>query len=179
MGPFQCEICEDVFPSKQLFVDHIRTEHRNIIDLVVLRSLQLDLKKRKEKVMSAEAVKKQRRKSVKRKVEIEERDLDREFVAGKRKYTSLQELQYRDRMGNILPKSAGKWPGLCRVCGKTISRTNEMFKHRQTHSCQASLRHRGLRHRSGGVLVVTVLQDYSPAPASLPQGSHSREKGWE
>ena len=93
-----------------------------------------------------------------------------------RKYTNQQELKYRDWMGNILPKSAGKWPGLCRVCGKTISRANEMFKHRQTYSCQSSLRHRGLRHSNSGILVVTVVQNHPHTLTSQSQ-VHSIEVG--
>jgi hypothetical protein len=36
-GPYQCEICQKISDTKRLFVDHIRSEHKDVIDPSVLR----------------------------------------------------------------------------------------------------------------------------------------------
>lgn len=48
IGPYQCEICQDITNTKQEFVDHIKRLHRNIVDEEVLKSLENDLKKSKK-----------------------------------------------------------------------------------------------------------------------------------
>ena len=99
VGPFQCEICREVSTTKQMFVSHIKTQHWHSVDPQVLRALELDLKKRKQKVEknSAAAKTSERRK--------------RRREGEKRPYSHRQDLQYVDLAGNILPRAAGKCPG--------------------------------------------------------------------
>ena len=113
MGPFQCEICKEVSATKQMFVTHIKTRHRHSVDPEVLRSLELDLRKRQEKIEKtvAGAKTRPRRKRGKLSVKVEADSEGEKFAREKRKYEHRQELQYVDLAGNILPKAAGKYPG--------------------------------------------------------------------
>ena len=118
VGPFQCEICREVSPTKLLFVTHIKTRHRFSVDPEILRSLELDLKKREERIESSSTAAKTRERGKKRKtsasVKLEtEADSDGEkFVpVEKRKYEYRKELLYVDLSGRILPKAAGIYPG--------------------------------------------------------------------
>ena len=113
VGPFQCEICKEVSATKQMFVTHIKTRHRHSVDPEVLRSLELDLRKREEKIEKtvAGAKTRPRRKRGKLSVKVEADSEGEKFAREKRKYEHRQELQYVDLAGNILPKAAGKYPG--------------------------------------------------------------------
>ena len=53
IGPYQCEICHGVTHTKVEFVAHIKAKHRGIVDKDVLRSLESDIRKAKEKEMVA------------------------------------------------------------------------------------------------------------------------------
>ncbi len=53
IGPYQCEICQAITNTKQDFVEHIKKNHRNIVDEEVLRSLEHDLKISKKKAAAA------------------------------------------------------------------------------------------------------------------------------
>jgi len=53
LGPYQCEICQEITDTKQEFVAHIKALHKDMVDEAVLRSLESDLKKRKKKEMAA------------------------------------------------------------------------------------------------------------------------------
>ena len=70
------------------------------------------VKKREKKFSrrSAEAKirPKRKQKQTKRSLKVES-DSDEEFLPGKKKF--LQEVEYRDEKGNILPKTAAKCPG--------------------------------------------------------------------
>lgn len=55
MGPYQCEICQEITDTKQEFVSHIKALHKDMVDEAVLRSLESDLKKRKKKEMAADS----------------------------------------------------------------------------------------------------------------------------
>ena len=97
------------------------------------------------------------KKSKKRKLES---DSDEEFIfsVAKKNYSGYTDLQYIDEEGNPLPKSAGKGPGLCNVCGKTLGRANEMFKHQQTLSCRSVAGQKGqeVDEKAKDILVVVV-----------------------
>ena len=45
IGPYQCEICQNITQTKKEFVEHIKAKHRKIVDEEVLRSLEKDLQK--------------------------------------------------------------------------------------------------------------------------------------
>jgi len=49
VGPYQCEICQEITDTKQLFVEHVKSLHKDMVDEQVLRSLETDLKKRMKK----------------------------------------------------------------------------------------------------------------------------------
>ena len=53
IGPYQCEICQEITHTKQEFVEHIKNNHRKVVDEEVLRSLEHDLKISKKKEMKA------------------------------------------------------------------------------------------------------------------------------
>ena len=44
LGPYQCEICQEITDTKQEFVAHIKALHKDMVDEAVLRSLESDLK---------------------------------------------------------------------------------------------------------------------------------------
>ena len=48
-GPYQCEICQEITETKQLFVNHIRRLHRGEVDTQVLSSLESDLRKKERR----------------------------------------------------------------------------------------------------------------------------------
>jgi hypothetical protein len=43
IGPYQCEICQNITSTKQEFVDHIKANHRGVVDEEVLTSLEKDV----------------------------------------------------------------------------------------------------------------------------------------
>lgn len=49
IGPYQCEICQNITQTKQEFVDHIKDNHRDVVDEEVLQSLEKDLQKSRRK----------------------------------------------------------------------------------------------------------------------------------
>ena len=53
IGPYQCEICQQITHTKVEFVEHIKNNHRKVVDEEVLRSLEHDLKISKKKEMKA------------------------------------------------------------------------------------------------------------------------------
>lgn len=53
IGPYQCEICQQITHTKQEFVDHIKSNHKKVVDEEVLRSLEHDLKISRKKEMKA------------------------------------------------------------------------------------------------------------------------------
>ena len=112
VGPFLCEICQQVSNTKQDFVSHIKVNHRDSIDPAVLQSLESDLEKRKKKLLeksvAVEAIKRPKRqhKQIKRRIDS---DSDDDFIPEKKKL--IPEVEYRDEKGNVLPKNAGKCPG--------------------------------------------------------------------
>merc|ERR1719219_2007030 len=126
VGPYQCEICQDITNTKQDFVDHIKAKHRSRIDPAVLRTLESDLRKRKKKLLKKSGkFPAQKKKSKGRKKSLES-DSDEEYLGGggggrgKKYQSNSQNFNYIDEEGNPLPKSAGKLPGTCSICGKTI-----------------------------------------------------------
>ena len=196
VGPFQCEMCQEISGTKQDFVNHIKANHRDFIDPEVLGSLESDLKIREKKILKkrekslaekssvvkksgkSQSVKKkpkvptkksgkipsvEPKKSKKRKLES---GSDEEFIfsVAKKNYSGYTDLQYIDEEGNPLPKSAGKGPGLCNVCGKTLGRANEMFKHQQTLSCRAVASEKGqeVDEKAKDILVVVVKNYQGP-----------------
>ena len=204
VGPFQCEMCQEISGTKQDFVSHIKANHRDFIDPEVLGSLESDLRIREKKILKkrqkllAEKMKSEKssvekkseksqpgkkklvvpakkksgkspsvdtkvKKSKKRKLES---DSDEEFIfsVAKKNYSGFTDLQYIDEQGNPLPKSAGKGPGLCNVCGKTLGRANEMFKHQQTLSCRSVASQKGQQvdEKAKDILVVVVKNYQGP-----------------
>ena len=110
----------------------------------------------------SETMKKKSTTSSKRK-QIVESDSDEDYRGSAKKvnyasHASYSELQYIDEEGNPLPKSAGKFRGLCNVCGKVLGRANEMFKHQQTINCQAVAKSKGIVNGNikDNVMVVVV-----------------------
>ena len=117
----------------------------------------------KKKSGKSPSVENKSKKSKKRKLES---DSDEEFIfsVAKKNYSGYTDLQYIDEEGNPLPKSAGKGPGLCNVCGKTLGRANEMFKHQQTLSCRTVAGQKGQQvdEKAKDILVVVVKNYQGP-----------------
>merc|ERR1719300_18153 len=113
---------------------------------------------------------KKKQKPTKRSLKLES-DSDEEFLPGKKKF--LQEVEYRDEKGNILPKTAAKCPAVCEVCGKNISRAGDMLKHRQTLTCRTNLRDSLVQGSSR--LVVTV-PNYQGALDTVSQSPVTRSQ---
>ena len=73
VGPFQCEMCQEISGTKQDFVNHIKANHRDFIDPEVLGSLESDLKIREKKILKkrekslAEMIKSEKSSVVKKK----------------------------------------------------------------------------------------------------------------
>ena len=63
VGPFQCEMCQDVSSTKQDFLHHIKDNHRDFIDPDVLYSLESDIRKRERKILKSQKVQSVARKS--------------------------------------------------------------------------------------------------------------------
>ena len=58
IGPYQCEICQNITNTKQEFVDHIKDNHANVVDEEVLDSLEKDLQKSRRKAEKEQQAKK-------------------------------------------------------------------------------------------------------------------------
>jgi len=58
IGPYQCEICQNITNTKQEFVDHIKANHRDVVDEEVLDSLEKDLEKSRRKAAKEQKAKK-------------------------------------------------------------------------------------------------------------------------
>ena len=103
VGPYQCEICQEMTDTKQMFVDHIRRLHRGEVDTQVLRSLESDLRKkerREERNLAKDepVIKRkklshdEKRKKVKRKkTKHSKSDSEEEYVPKKRKASMAKE----------------------------------------------------------------------------------------
>lgn len=161
VGPYQCEICQNITNRKLDFVNHIKAKHRNMIDPGVLRTLESDLRKRNKKMMkkTGKLPKQTTKKKARRK--IEDGESDEEFSTVTRKYhLSGKHIHYIDEEGNSLPKAAGKLPASCNICGRTISRGNEMLKHQQSLTCRSKAIEKGDDNQWSKSTVVVVVKNY-------------------
>ena len=178
VGPYQCEICQNITNTKQEFVDHIKAKHRSMIDPAVLRTLESDLRKRKKKMLQKRGKFSAPKKKAKTKSKIVDSDSDEEFSIGTRKYkSSSKNIKYIDEDGNPLPKSAGKLPGTCNICGRTISRGNEIMKHQQSLSCRSKAIEKGENGENGDTTVVVVNMNSAsnPTTTNVPSPSFKSE----
>ena len=50
LGPYQCELCQNITDSKEEFVSHIKTKHLEDVDDDVMNTLYTDLKKSRRKM---------------------------------------------------------------------------------------------------------------------------------
>ena len=160
VGPYQCEICQNITNTKQEFVNHIKAKHRTMIDPAVLKTLESDLRKRKKKMLEKYGKLPAQKKPRRRKKSLES-DSDEEFWAGggrgggKKAQFSSHDIKYIDEEGNPLPKAAGKLPGTCNICGKTISRGNEILKHQASLSCRSFALEKGKEAQTKKTVVLT------------------------
>jgi len=156
LGPYQCEICQLITETKQEFVAHIKSLHRDIVDESVLWSLESDLNKRRKKeavaVDGIEAGKrnknhesstkkqklapepqpiKHKKKNPKKNKSFDEDDEYR--PGGKKKHRKLSGDQ-------LSPKKSSphKGPIDCTVCGTHLARETDLSKHLQTLKCRTA-----------------------------------------
>ncbi len=61
IGPYQCEICQQITDTKLQFVNHIKANHLEVVDEEVLKSLENDLKKKKKPPPPSKSPKAQKR----------------------------------------------------------------------------------------------------------------------
>ena len=158
-GPYQCEICQNITQMKKHFVAHIKDNHMKMIDAKVLRTLEADLVKRQKKICAKLGKKyvnpnkkptkpkpkpKPKKKKPKSDGETTSEDED-EYIPAKKK--SKIDNRGMDAEGNpfVLPEGMkGTDPGVCPICGKTISRMNELGKHQRTAACRKIQREKGI-----------------------------------
>lgn len=158
LGPYQCEICQQITETKQEFVAHIKSLHRDIVDESVLWSLESDLNKRKKKEAvggggleagkrnknyesskkkqklappEAEPIK-HKKKTPKKNKSFDEDDEYR--PGGKKKHRKLS----GDQQPSLKKSSLPKGPTNCSVCGTHLARESDLAKHLQTLKCRTA-----------------------------------------
>eukprot|EP00092_Neocalanus_flemingeri_P106507 GFUD01136666.1.p1 GENE.GFUD01136666.1~~GFUD01136666.1.p1 ORF type:complete len:742 (+),score=197.50 GFUD01136666.1:35-2260(+) len=157
LGPYQCEICQEITDTKQEFVAHIKALHKDMVDEAVLRSLESDLKKRKKKEMAASPEVKKTPKPSKRSVNGLPLQTPPPKITEKRqrpvkRYTEVESddeyMPSRNKKINKKKSPAGKTeldpmllksklePATCQVCGTTLSRATDIPKHQESLKCR-------------------------------------------
>jgi len=156
LGPYQCEICQEITDTKQEFVAHIKALHKDMVDEAVLRSLESDLKKRKKREMAAspDAKKplrpvkspvpmvgappklneklKPRPRPIKRYTEVESDD---EYKPIKNKKIIKKKSPSKAEIDPAILKSKME-PGNCHICGASLSRASDIPKHQESLKCR-------------------------------------------
>jgi len=156
LGPYQCEICQEITDTKQEFVAHIKALHKDMVDEAVLRSLESDLKKRKKKEMAAspdvkkplKPVKpeappvgsplkineklKPRARPIKRYTEVESDD---EYKPSKSKKIFKKKSPSKTDFEPGIVRSKME-PGNCHICGASLSRASDIPKHQESLKCR-------------------------------------------
>ena len=161
LGPYQCEICQEITDTKQEFVGHIKALHKDMVDEAVLRSLESDLKKRKKKEMAASPDAKKTPKPNKRsinglppeplprlKVESEklkprprpikrytEVESDDEYMPSRNKKIGKKKGPIKIEQDQTLIRSKLE-PGNCNICGTALSRSSDIPKHQESLKCR-------------------------------------------
>jgi len=144
VGPYQCEICQEIKDTKQQFVGHIKSLHKDMVDASVLRSLETDLKKRMNKEAAktkggkavAAAASKQKKKKNKPKPRPRPKyteDDDEEYMPSKkkRKLVPTGESPVKEE-GPKKPDG----PATCDICGTVIAYASRMHRHKETLKCR-------------------------------------------
>jgi len=188
MGPYQCEICQEITDTKQEFVAHIKALHKDMVDEAVLRSLESDLKKRKKKELAATPIAKKPSKSVKKvattapKSSIGSAKINKTKRARpKKKYTEVDsgEEEYMPSMvkrakrrENLSPEElkARNEPGECSICGTKMARSGDIPKHQESLRCRqvaflASQQQKDQRKDMLKEQIVTIDDDIDPNKA--------------
>jgi len=155
LGPYQCEICQEITDTKQEFVAHIKALHKDMVDEAVLRSLESDLKKRKKKEMAAspegkkplKPVKspvlpvgappkidklKPRPRPIKRYTEVESDD---EYKPSRSKKILKKKSSLKTEVDPAVIKAKLE-PGTCNICGANLSRATDIPKHQESLKCR-------------------------------------------
>eukprot|EP00090_Calanus_glacialis_P047391 TRINITY_DN9821_c0_g1_i2.p1 TRINITY_DN9821_c0_g1~~TRINITY_DN9821_c0_g1_i2.p1 ORF type:complete len:789 (-),score=253.30 TRINITY_DN9821_c0_g1_i2:694-3006(-) len=155
LGPYQCEICQEITDTKQEFVAHIKALHKDMVDEAVLRSLESDLKKRKKKEMAASPVKKPlkpvkpeappvgsplkineklkpRARPIQRYTEVESDD---EYKPSKNKKFFKKKSPSKIDIDPAIVRSKME-PGNCHICGASLSRASDIPKHQESLKCR-------------------------------------------
>jgi len=156
LGPYQCEICQEITDTKQEFVAHIKALHKDMVDEAVLRSLESDLKKRKKKEMAASPDSKKvprpgksepfasvipkqseklkpRPRPIKRYVEDESDD---EYKPNRSKRVSKKKSPGKIEIDNLALKAELNKPGICPICGVSLARSGDIPKHQESLKCR-------------------------------------------
>jgi len=156
LGPYQCEICQEITDTKQEFVAHIKALHKDMVDEAVLRSLESDLKKRKKKEMAASPEGKKpprpvkspvppvgappkidklkpRPRPIKRYTEVESDDEYKPSNRGKKILKKKSSLKTEVDPAVIKAKLE---PGNCKICGTHLSRATDIPKHQESLKCR-------------------------------------------
>ncbi|XP_059092793.1 uncharacterized protein LOC131888033 [Tigriopus californicus] len=114
IGPYQCEICQDITNTKQEFVDHIKRLHRNIVDEEVLKSLENDLKKSKK----AQERKAKAALNAKAQFGGPSPNTSKSKIPPTKKTTRVPDVQQS-----------------CEFCGTVLPHPRDVARHRKTPSC--------------------------------------------
>ena len=147
IGPYQCEICQNITQTKQEFVDHIKDNHRDVVDEEVLQSLEKDLQKSRRK-----AEKEQRRKNISPAATTTSPPA-KETPAQAKKATPAASKAASTPKKSHTPTAKGRKKGTledteffevrddgphCKICDALVSKTSpsEMLRHQQSKQCQ-------------------------------------------
>ena len=153
IGPYQCEICQNITNTKQEFVDHIKANHRDVVDEEVLDSLEKDLEKSRRKAekeakankaamaaatkksppaKKAPAPQKKAAQTPKQKSAAGSPTKAANSAAKGRKRPSMEESEYFEMRAD---------GAHCRICDTLLPKTapSEITRHRQSKQCRATV----------------------------------------
>ena len=122
IGPYQCEICQNITNTKQEFVDHIKKFHRNVVDESVLVSLENDLKKSKLKKAREEAA------AAKVKQGGAANGPGRARMAGPKSRTRVPATERTDLVEPVEKRT-------CPHCDLVLTYSKDMNRHNRTATC--------------------------------------------
>ncbi len=113
IGPYQCEICQQITDTKQQFVDHIKQNHLDVVDEEVLRSLESDLKKTTKKTKPSASAAQKNAMAKKKKQEEEarkKREKAREQEEARKKAMEARKKQEAQAAAAILAETSTNSP---------------------------------------------------------------------
>ena len=131
----QCEICQNITNTKQEFVEHIKDNHRDIVDEEVLNSLERDLQKSKRRA-DREQKKAAKSPAAKKSPPVKE---VKKTPAAKKAEKPKAKAGSKTATPSKSPASRKSKDVTCKVCNAVLAKTSpsEVARHMNSRACRS------------------------------------------